>query len=80
MSWLELPDDEATPVLARLTKVYREAGRPVPSVVAAMKPNAKAMRSILQMNMAVTFGGSVLGQEKEEFIATTVSALNDCFY
>ena len=80
MSWIELPGDESSPELARLTKTYREAGRPVPSVLAALKPNPAAMRAVLQMNMAVTFGGSVLGQETEELIATTVSALNECFY
>lgn len=80
MSWIELPGDEDTPELARLTRPYRGEGRPVPSVVAAMKPNPKAMRAILQMNTAVTFGGSTLGRYREEWIATTVSALNECFY
>ena len=80
MSWINLPDDDATPELERLTKPYRNEGRPVPSVVAAMKPNPRAMRAILQMNGAVTFGGSTLGRYREEFIATAVSALNECFY
>ena len=80
MAWIELPDDEATPSLARLTAPYRKAGRPTPAVVAVMKPSPRAMRAVLQMNTAVTFGGSRLGRADEELIATAVSALNECFY
>ncbi len=80
MSWIDLPADDSHPALIRLTESYRSEGRPVPSVVAAMKPNPRAMRALLQLNSAVTFGGSVLGRSMEELIATTVSALNDCYY
>jgi hypothetical protein len=80
MAWIELPDDEATPELARVTKQYRTAGRPVPRVIGVMKPSPKTLRAVLKLNMAVTFGGSSLGRRREELIATTVSALNDCFY
>ena len=80
MSWIELPGDEDTPALARLTKRYRDQGRPVPAVVAALKPNPANLRAVVQMNMAVSFGGSTLGRRREELIATAVSALNDCFY
>jgi hypothetical protein len=52
----------------------------VPSVVAAMKPSPKALKAVLRMNTAVTFGGSSLGRRREEMIASTVSALNHCFY
>jgi hypothetical protein len=34
----------------------------------------------MQMNAAVTFGGSVLGRLREELIATTVSLTDACFY
>ncbi len=80
MSWIKLPGDESSPELSRLTKPYRNAGRPTPSVVAAMKHNPSAMRAVLQMNAAVTFGGSILGQYREELIASLVSGLNECFY
>ena len=80
MAWIVLPEDEATPQLARLTAPYRKAGRPTPAVIAAMKPSPRAMRAVLQMNNAVTFGGSRLGRATEELIATAVSALNECFY
>lgn len=80
MPWIELPADDATPALERATKQFRDQGRPVPGVVAIMKPDPRTLRAVLQMNMAVTFGGSSLGQRREELIAASVSALNDCFY
>ncbi len=80
MSWILLPDDQASPALSRLTQIYRDEQRPVPAVVAAMKPNVRAMRAILRMNQTVTFGGSTLGRYREEWVAVTVSALNECFY
>jgi alkylhydroperoxidase family enzyme len=80
MAWIDLPDDEATPKLARLTSAWRKQGRKVPSVIAVMKHAPDTLRSVLKMNDAVTFGGSVLGRRREELVATTVSALNACFY
>ncbi len=79
MSWVRLPGDTDTPELERVTRPYRAAGG-VPSVVAAMKPSPKALTAVLRMNSAVTFGGSSLGRRREEMIATSVSALNQCFY
>ena len=80
MSWLTLPDDTQTPELARATRPWRREGRPVPAVIAPMKLHPRALRGVMQMNNAVTFGGSVLGRALEERIAVTVSALNECFY
>ena len=80
MAWFEQPDDEATPLLSRLTGPYRKEGRPTPAVVSAMKRNPNAMRAILQTNMAVTFGGSSLGRYREELVSATVSGLNQCLY
>jgi len=80
MSWLQLPDDDATPEIARVTRQWLKQGRPVPAVIAPMKLNPRALRGVMQMNTAVTFGGSVLGQRTEELIATAVSAWNNCFY
>lgn len=45
-----------------------------------MKPNPAALRAVLKMNQAVTFGGSSLGRRHEELIATAVLALKECFY
>ncbi len=80
MAWIDLPGDEHNPELERLTRSYRQQGRPTPAVVAVMKPSPRSMRAVLQMNFAVSFGGSSLGRRREELIATSVSSLNDCFY
>jgi len=80
MAWITLPDDEETPELARITKRYRDKGLPVPAVIGIMKPSPATLRGVMQMNQAVTFGGSSLGRRREEMIAASVSALNDCFY
>jgi hypothetical protein len=80
MAWIDLPDDEASAELSRLTKRYRDEGRPTPAVIGIMKPSPKTMRAVAQMNSAVTFGGSVLGPKREEMIATGTSSINDCFY
>jgi hypothetical protein len=80
MSWIDLPADDASPQISRLTRTFLSQGKPVPSIMAAMKHNPSAMRAALQLNQAVAFGNSVLGTRREELIATTVSALNDCFY
>jgi len=79
MAWLKLPGDTETPELERSTRIYRRRGD-VPAIVAAMKPNPKALQAVLRMNSAITFGGSVLGERWEEMIASSVSALNQCFY
>ena len=80
MAWITLPDDDATPALARATKPWRSQGRAVPAVIAVMKPAPRTLRGVMQMNNAVTFGGSRLGARREELIATATSCLNDCFY
>jgi hypothetical protein len=81
MPWIDIPPDDADAQIARLTKHWTvDQERPVPGVIAPMKHRARTMRAVLQLNAAVTFGGSSLGHVREELIATTVSALNDCFY
>ena len=80
MSWIDLPADDETPELDRLTRPYRGEGQNLPGIVAALKPNPKGLRTVLQMNYAVTFGGSTLGRRLEELIASAVSALNHCYY
>lgn len=80
MSWIELPDPESTPELKRATKQWRDDGKAVPSVIAPLMRRPRAMRAVLQLNYAVTFDGSGLGRRREEMIATTVSAINDCFF
>lgn len=80
MPWIRYPGDEDTPAISRATRAWRDEGRQVPAVIAPMKHAPRTMRGVLQMNGAVTFGGSSLGQRDEELLATAVSAVNDCFY
>jgi hypothetical protein len=80
VAWIDLPADDADKTLEKLTKPWVSKGLPVPSVVAVMKPSPATFRSVMRMNSAVTFGGSVLGRRTEELIAASVSTLNDCFY
>jgi hypothetical protein len=80
MPWIDLPEDDATKELDKLTRHWRRDGGQVPNVVAIMKPTPKAFRTVLRMNDAVTFGGSRLGRRREELIATVVSAIDECFY
>lgn len=80
MSWLDLPAPDATPELERITRTWRNQGLEVPTVIAPMMLRPKALRAVLKMNEAVTFGGSGLGRRVEELIATSVSAWNGCFF
>ena len=78
--WIDLPADDATPELERVTRSYHQQGRAVPGIIAVMKPSPGTLKGVMRMNSAVTFGGSVLGRGREELIAAATSALNDCFY
>jgi len=79
-SWIHEPGDDETPELERITRGYRKQGRRSPSVIAVMKCAPSTLKSVLRLNEAVTFGGSELGRDREELIASTTSALNECFY
>ena len=52
----------------------------LPEVIKVMSIQPKAMEAVQQLNMAFTFGGSVLTRVQEEAIATAVSATNHCRY
>ena len=79
MSWLEIPPLD-TPDRKRAAKPWTDQALPVPSVIAPLLLRPVALRGVMQMNRAVTFGGSGLGRRREELIATSVSALNGCFF
>lgn len=78
--WIDLPSDTETPELERLTRRWRDQGRGVPGIMAALKPSPDALKGVMRMNYAVTFGGSQLSRAREELIAAATSAVNDCFY
>jgi len=80
VSWLPVPEDDATAELAQLTEPWRSRGERVPPVMGVLKRNPGAFTAVLGLNYAVAFGASSLGRRREELIATWVSALNDCFF
>jgi AhpD family alkylhydroperoxidase len=80
MSWLTVPEDDATSELEQLTEPWRRRGERVPPVMGVLKRNPRAFAAVLGLNYAVAFGASSLGRRREELIATCVSALNDCFF
>lgn len=50
------------------------------NVIRVMSINPKAMQAVMDLNRALTFGGSTLTRIQEELIATTVSTINKCRY
>ncbi len=81
MPWIEtVPVESATGVIreqydaavARAGKVYQ--------VVQVMSLNPAAMRASIDLYIALMKGPSGLTRRQRELIATTVSALNSCFY
>ena len=80
MPWIPIVEDDANSEVARAGRTWTGAGREVPGVIAPMKHAPRTLRGVMAMNSAVTFGGSSLGRETEEWIATAVSAVNECFY
>ncbi len=50
------------------------------NVIRCMSIHPDAARAVMELNKAVTFGGSRLERYQEEAIATIVSATNRCRY
>jgi len=50
------------------------------NVIRCMSLDPDAARAVMELNRAVTFGGSRLERYQEEAIATIVSATNRCRY
>ena len=50
------------------------------NVIKIMSLRPKAMQAVMEVNQAVTFGGSALTRVQEEAIATAVSVINRCRY
>ena len=45
-----------------------------------MSLNPEAIKAVMHLNAALTFGASTLGRRREEMIATWVSRVNECDY
>ena len=50
------------------------------NVIKIMSLRPKAMQAVMDVNQAVTFGGSALTRVQEEAIAAAVSVINRCRY
>ena len=50
------------------------------NVIKIMSLRPRAMQAVMDVNQAVTFGGSALTRVQEEAIATAVSVVNKCRY
>ena len=48
------------------------------NVIKIMSLRPQAMQAVMDLNQAVTFGGSALTRIQEEAIATTVGVVNRC--
>lgn len=48
------------------------------NVIKIMSLQPQAMQAVMDLNQAVTFGGSALTRVQEEAIATTVGVVNRC--
>ena len=75
---------EADQAEGDLKAVYDEmmeewSGR-LPAVLKVVGLHPQALKRLKDFNLAVTFGGSNLGRRREEMIATSISAWNDCVY
>ena len=45
-----------------------------------MSIDPKAMQAVMDLNRAITFGGSALTRVQEKLITTTVATFNHCRY
>ncbi len=75
---------EADQAEGELKAVYDEmmeewSGR-LPAVLKVVGLHPLALKRLKDFNLAATFGGSTLGRRREEMIATSISAWNDCTY
>ncbi len=75
---------EADQAEGDLKAVYDEmieqwSGR-LPPVLKVVGLHPQALKRLKDFNLSVTFGGSTLGRRREEIIATSISAWNDCTY
>ena len=82
MSYIqEIAPEQADGKVKQIYERFQAAfnGR-LPPVMSVMSLNPRAMEAVHEMGHAISFGGSSLGQRREEMIATYVSTLNRCHY
>lgn len=81
MSWIrEIGVDEADEKLASIYAELIEKRGKVSNIFRVASLNAEAVKSHLDLYMAIMFGPSGLSRSEREAIAVVVSASNDCSY
>ena len=82
MTWIKTirPEDATGTLKETYDEIKKTQGRPVGSLATAYSLKPKYMRAWRNLSHTVTFGGSSLGQRKEELIATVIAAKLKCTY
>jgi len=81
MSWIQIV--EVTDATGKLKQVYKEIEEKRGKISNIMKIhslNPDAMKKHMDLYLALMFGSSGLTREEREFIAVTVSVINNCKY
>ena len=81
MAYIDLirPEEADGIVAAEYEKGIRRSGR-VYNILKIMSRSPQALRTSMQMYLAIMFGESDLSRAQKEMLATVVSWINDCFY
>ena len=81
MTWIKtIRPEDATGTLKEAYDELKAQGRSVSSLVSAYSLKPEYMLAWRNLSHTVTFGGSSLGQRKEELIATVIAAKLKCTY
>ena len=81
MAWIEtIEESEAKELLSEVyTSLQNNRGK-ISNIMKVQSLNPAAMKSHMDLYMAIMFGRSGLSREEREMIATFVSVLNNCDY
>ena len=82
MTWIKTirPEDATGTLKEAYDEIKKTQGRPVGSLATAYSLKPAFLRAARELSHTVTFGGSSLGQRKEELIATVIAAKLKCSY
>ena len=81
MTWIKtVRPEDATGTLKETYDELKAQGRSVSSLVSAYSLKPAFLRAARELSHTVTFGGSSLGQRKEELIATVIAAKLKCTF
>lgn len=78
MSWIMIEAESST--MSWIKEVPTSEPWAQSNMIRCMSIRPPAMKAVMDLNRAVTFGGSTLTRVQEEIIATTVSTVNRCRY